>query len=818
MRVLKFGGSSISTTERVEKVIDLVNETSQEDSVAVVFSAFGGVTDQLITLSQMCSVGDESYHEELKELEERIYHFAKTLIRAKHQSSVFAHLRSTLNELEDVLHGLTLIQELTARTLDFIMSFGERMSTFIISEAMRDRGMDAEFADAREMIKTDETFGAARVNFKLTNRKIREYFASRTSMQIITGFIGGTPKDETSTLGRSGSDYTASIFGAALDADEIVIWTDVNGIMTADPRKVPDAFPLEYVTYEEAMEMSHFGAKVVHPSSMQPAFEKNIPIRIRNTFNPEFAGTMISAKTNESKHRISGVSSIADIALLRVQGSGMIGVTGISSRLFGALAHADINIILITQASSEHTICFAVKPVDAVRAQEVIEKEFSLEIQVNQIDKVVVENDLSIIAVVGENMRHTPGIAGSLFRILGKHNVNVMAIAQGSSERNISAVISKRDETTALNAIHSTFFESLHRKINVILVGTGLIGGTLLRQIWEHRRPLGEHWKFDIRVTGLANSQKMFFDPNGISLDNWEQVLESSGEATDIDVLFENSRKYSLTNCVFVDCTASEEVAQTYPKFLKHRIPIVAANKKAASGSLDYYHQLKQLSRTLDTPFLYETNAGASLPIIQTIEQLRDTGDTILQIEAILSGTLSYIFNVFDGETPFSEVVKHAREKGYTEPDPRDDLDGMDVARKLLILARESGYELEMGNITIDTFLPEECFISEDTDDFFDALRKSDTEMTKRAERARESGKVLRFIASLEWKSARVGLQEIDPAHPFFNIGGGDNIVAFTTKRYNNTPLVVKGPGAGAEVTAAGVFADIVRVAKLQKQ
>ena len=816
MKLLKFGGSSISTPDRVKAVIEIVDASQKEQPIAVVFSAFGGITDQLIKLSHQSAEDKNDYTTELESLEDRIFTFAKTLIRAKNQSTVFAHLKSTLNELEDVLHGVNLTRELTPRTLDFIMSFGERLSAYLITEAMKDKNIPAEFVDTRKLVRTDETFGAARVDFDQTNTNIREHFQGKDTLQMLTGFIGTTAKNETITLGRSGSDYTASIFGAALDADEVEIWTDVNGIMTADPRIVPDAFSLSHVTYEEAMEMSHFGARVIHPSSMQPAFEKNIPIRIRNTFDPEFPGTLISNERSQTEHRISGVSSIKDIALLRVQGSGMLGVTGISARLFSALARAEINIILITQASSEHTICFAVQPADAERAKRVIEDEFSLEMQVNQIDEVIVEKDLSIVAAVGENMRHTPGIAGRLFQILGQNNVNVVAIAQGSSELNISAVVAKDDEATAINATHFTFFDGQKETIDVVLIGTGLVGSTLIRQIGDYQEASAGKNK-RIRLAGLMNSRKMVFSKDGITPGEGESVLESTGDSASVSDMLEQAKR-SKSNCIFVDCTASDAIADKYSEILSAGFPLVAANKKAASGAYESYAQLQHLSKENHTPFLYETNAGAGLPVIQTIRQLYESGDTIHNIEGILSGTLSYIFNTYDGTVSFSELVADAQEKGYTEPDPRDDLDGMDVARKLLILAREAGYQLEPEDISVNKFLPESCFEATSTDKFFTKLKDADSDMKNRYDGAKEAGKVLRFIASLENGEATVSLQAVDANHPFYHVAGSDNIVAITTARYSERPLVIQGAGAGAKVTAVGVLSDILRASKLKSK
>ncbi len=813
MKILKFGGTSVSTPDRIKTVIDIVAEAQKSERVGVVFSAFGGATDQLIQISQIAATGDDAYLQDVERLENKLIEFTKALISAKRQSKVFASVKSTFNELEDTLNGVYLVKELTARTLDFIMSFGERLSAYIISEAMKEVGLDTKYVDSREFIKTDETFGAARVNIEQTYRKTADFFRDRTAIPVITGFIGSTIKNETTTLGRSGSDYTASVIGAAVMADSIDIWTDVDGIMTADPRVVPSAFSLNHVTYEEAMEMSHFGTKVIHPSAMQPAFERNIPIRIRNTFNQAFGGTVISRNRANLEYLISGISSVEQIALLRVQGSGMIGVTGISSRLFTSLARVNINIILITQASSEHTICFAVAPEDALRAKEAIEKEFALEIQAHQIDRVIVEKDLSIVAAVGENMRHTPGIAGRLFQILGKNDINVVAIAQGSSELNISAVIDRTDEARALNAIHSAFFKKESHAVNLFLVGTGRVGGALLKQMHEYIARPYERKKHDLHILGIANSRKMLFDQAGIHQDNWRERMDREGEAMTMEKYVNTMRKLNLSNCVLVDCTASDEVADWYKAILESGISVVAANKKANSGAYHDYLELKDLASSNEVLYLYETNVCAGLPVIQTIQDLVHVGDHVQKIEAVVSGTLSYIFNTFSGERPFSDIVLEAQEKGYTEPDPRNDLDGMDMVRKLLILARESGLPLEMDQVANNNFLPPECLEVETVDEFFEQLKNLDPDMEEKREAAIREGKRLMYIASLENNHAEISMKAIDETHPFYLLTGNDNIIALTTRFYNETPMVIQGPGAGPEVTAAGVFTDLLQVA-----
>jgi len=812
MKIFKFGGSSIQTPDRTLHVIDLVLNAYNHHPLGVVFSAFGGVTNQLIQMSQQCVRGDENYADNLHKLESNLLEFNRQLIQVKHQSKIVAQLKSMLNTLEDLLHGVYLIQELSPRTLDYIMSYGEQFSCTLLHAALSDRGISTRYLDTRTVVKTDNHFGAARVNFELTNQNIRTLFNDNTDLTVITGFIGSTAENETTTLGRSGSDYTASIFGAALQAEEIVIWTDVNGIMTADPRKVPTAFSRELITYDEAMEMSHFGAKVIHPSAMQPAFESQIPLRITNTFQPEFQGTLISGQRPDSGQLISGVSSIENIALLRLQGAGMMGVPGISARLFSVLAQANINIILITQASSEHTICFAISPEDARRAEAAIRKEFALEMEVHRIDDVIVEENLSIIAAVGENMRHTPGIAGRFFQVLGKHSINVVAIAQGSSELNISVVVEKDDEHRALNAIHAAFFQIPENRVNLFIAGAGLIGTTLLHQLNTYNAGRKTHLQ-PLRVIGIANSHTFLIDQEGVDTGNWEKRLNSTENTTGSTGYIPALQSLDQTNTIFVDCTASEQVADQYDTLLRSRISVVAANKIANSGRYQVYSQLQKLTESGEVHFRYETNVGAGLPVIQSIKNLRATGDKVRRIDAVLSGTLSYIFNQYDGSRGLSELITLAREKGFTEPDPRDDLDGKDVARKLLILARESGIALELEDIDLQPVVPEKYFQTASADEFINELAGYDTKFLNTYHPALDAGKVLRYIATFTGKYAGIQLQTVDANHPFYHLNGSDNIVAITTDRYPENPLIIRGPGAGPEVTAAGVFADILSIA-----
>jgi aspartokinase/homoserine dehydrogenase 1 len=814
MKVLKFGGSSVGNSERIKNVIGIIKKTQSETTgIAIIFSAFHGITDELIKVSRQAARGNTSYEDLFHQIEKRHIMLAKELISVKSQSRVLANLKLNLNELEDVLHGVFLVKELSPRTLDFIMSFGERFSAYIISEAIKDNGIDCEYLDSRTIIKTDENFGSAKVDFGKTNELIKKYFSSHTALQAITGFIGSTVNDETTTLGRGGSDYSASIFAAALDAEEIDIWTDVDGVLTADPRKVKKAFSIPNLTYEEAMELSHFGAKVIHPPTMQPALNRKIPIRIKNTFNPEFEGTLVSSKSSTNHFLIKGISSIDEIALLTIHGSGMVGVTGVAQRIFSALAAHSINVILISQASSEHSLCIAVLPNLASSAKKAIEHEFRFEIKEKLVDEVAVETNLSIIAVVGENMRSTPGISGKIFQSLGRNGINIVAIAQGSSELNISAVISKENVSKALTALHDAFFLSITKTVNVFIVGVGLIGGTLLRQIKNQADFLSREYALAVNVIGLANTKKMLINPDGIDPDTWQTQLDELGEKTDISAFIERMNKLNLPYSVFADCTASDSIGENYINVLKSNISIVTPNKKANSRSYDFYLQLRETALKHNVRFLYETNVGAGLPIIGTIKDLVSTGDKVFKIEGVLSGTLSFIFNTVSADKHFSDVVREAKQRGYTEPDPREDLNGMDVARKLLVLAREVGMKMEITDISIQNLVPESAANAVSVDEFFVRLKEYDDEFEKRRCRLESEGKVLRFIAKLENGKADISLQEVGQDHPFYSLSANDNILALTTLHYQDRPIVIKGPGAGADVTAAGVFADIIRIA-----
>ena len=813
MKVLKFGGTSVGSVESIKQVIQILEKSiSKGERTAVVFSAMGGATNRLIEIGRMAAAGNQEYFELLKVVEERHFATIRGLINVKQQSTTFASVKGLFNELEDILRGVSLIRELTDRTLDLIMSFGERLSTTIITESLKNRNLKAEFCDARQLIRPDAHFGMAEVDFPVTNRLILEHFAKNSALQCITGFIGATAEGITTTLGRGGSDYTASIFGAALDAQVIEIWSDVDGMMTADPRKVPNAFTIPSISYAEAMELSHFGAKVIYPPSLQPAFAKNIPLKVLNTFNTDFKGTLVSRTANSKEYAITGISSIDDMALVNIQGSGMIGVAGISARLFTTLSDNNISVILISQASSEHSICFTIDPRNAERAQDVLEKAFETEIASGDIDSITIEKNVSIIAIVGEGMRKSSGVSGRLFSVLGKNGINIIATAQGSSELNISVVISKNDLSKALNAIHGVFFLSETRSLNLFIVGVGLIGSTLLEQVRSQSAFLSGERLLKLNIVGLSNTRKMLLEPSGIAPDQWRDELDTHGVKTSIPAFVQRIIELNLPNSVFVDCTSDKDIVRHYGTLLDASISVVTPNKVANSGRYTEYLRLQRTALQRGVKFLYETNVGAGLPIINTIQGLMDSGDKFIKIEAILSGTLSYIFNTFGPQVRFADVVREAKAKGYTEPDPRDDLSGTDVARKILILAREVGVPMEPEDVKITPLLPENCLQAPTVEAFFAELESSNDYFENLLNEAQSQNGVLRYIATLDHNHATVQLRVVDSKHPFYNLSGSDNIVSFTTERYKDRPLVVKGPGAGAEVTASGVFADIMSI------
>ncbi len=814
MKVLKFGGSSVAKPERILQIIEILKGYySRGEKFAVVFSAFGGVTDSLIEMSTLAEQNNPAFHDKLKEFRERHIGAVKELIAEENQAPILKDMEENHKDLENLLVGISLLGEASDRTMDHVLSFGERNSAYFISHVMKQHGIHAAYLDARKVVRTNDNFRSAKVDFKNTYSNIENYFKTHKEVQVITGFVGQTENGITTTLGRGGSDFTCSIFAAALDAESIEIWTDVNGVMTADPRKVPKAFTMDSMTYAEAMEMSHFGAKVIYPPTLQPALDKKIPLYIKNTFNPGFLGTLVSEKQDDGKNPVKGVTSINGISLLTLQGRGMVGVSGISARLFGALGRAKVNIILITQGSSEQSITFAIKPEQSKIAAEAIQEEFKYEQQGNLIDPIKVENDLSVVAVIGENMKTRPGVAGRLFNSLGKNGVNIVAIAQGSSELNISTVVKTEDEKKALNAMHEAFFLSDAKSLHLFMVGVGLIGSTLIEQIKKQSASLKEKQSLEIKIIGLSNSRKMLFDENGIDLENWKNDLEEKSEPmTSIPDYIQKMKSINLQNSIFLDNTASAEVASHYESVLDASISVSTPNKIAVSSSYLQYQRLKNIAKLRNVLFMYETNVGAGLPVITTLNDLMNSGDSILKIEGVLSGSLSFIFNNFKEGVSFYDIVKEAQKAGYTEPDPRTDLSGKDVRRKILILSRESGYPMESNDVKIESVLPESCMTAATVDDFFEELKNENDYFEQLRIQADKENKKLRIIATLENGKASIGLKMVDASHPFYSLAGSDNMISFTTERYKDRPLVIRGPGAGAEVTAAGVFAEIITI------
>lgn len=813
MKVLKFGGTSVGSVESISKLLQIIEkEQCGSGMPVVVLSAMSGVTNLLSEMANKAERGI-AFIDDLKNLEERHFHMIKELLAVSKQNPVFTKLRILFNELEDILQGVMILQELTPRTRDLILSYGERCSAFMISKIAGQKHDDDLFVSAADLIKTDSNYGQARVNMELSELLIRDfYLKNQDKIIFITGFIASNEDDRITTLGRGGSDYTAAIIASALNAEEIEIWTDVNGMMTADPRMVKKAFSLPELSYTEAMELSFFGAKVIYPPTMIPAFLKKIPIVIRNTFEPEFLGTVIRQNCENSNLAIKGISSINDISIINIEGSGMVGKAGFSGRLFSLLAREQINIILITQSSSEHSITFAIHPADAEKAHQLIVQEFELELLAKKMEAPVFEQNLSVLAIVGENMKQTPGISGKLFHALGRNGINVRAIAQGSSEYNISVVIARADLNKGLNAVHDAFFVNLNKTLHLFCVGTGNIGATLFRQLLAHQEFLQKHNGLQIKVVGISNSRKMIFYEEGIDFENWEELLQNCGEKADLSNFVQKMKEMNLPNCVFADNTASIQPIAFYHEIFSSNISIVTCNKIGNSGSLDQYKLFRDTARLHGVDFFYETNVGAGLPIVKTLKDLMLSGDRLLSIEAILSGTISYIFNNYKGDISFHDVVKQAQEKGYTEPDPRDDLRGTDFMRKMLILARDAGYELEAEDVIIENMLPKSCLDAQSVDDFYLALKVEHTFFEDMKNKAEMDKKVLRYIGKLENGQVKISLQMVDDTHPFYALSGSDNIISFSTERYSERPMVVKGPGAGAEVTAAGVFADIVNV------
>lgn len=812
MKVLKFGGTSVANAENIKRVLTIVTEKAKHEKLVVVVSALSKVTDLLQLASQKAASNDESYKEIVTEIEKKHLDTLKELIPVSEQSSLLSHLKRIVNHLETLLDGCFLLGELSPRTEDTILGFGELLSSYIIAEALKQKEKNSGYTDSRELIKTNATFGKAIVDFETTNRLVSDFFAANANQIIVLpGFIASTADKIPTTLGRGGSDYTAAIIAAALNATDLEIWTDVNGMFTANPKIVKQAQPIATISYQEAMELSHFGAKVLYPPTIQPVLRKNIPILIKNTFEPEAVGTYISNDVVSQTNPVKGISHIDNIALLTLEGPGMVGVSGSSKRLFEVLSHENINVIFITQASSEHSICIGILNSDAETAEIAINKAFEVEITQNKIDPCIVENNLCIIALVGENMKNHQGLSGRMFSTLGKNNVNIRAIAQGASERNISAVINERDVKKALNTLHENFFEENTKQLNLFVMGVGNVGEKFIEQIHQQKKFLKENLKINVRVVALSNSRKMHFDEDGISLKEWQTVL-NNGETANQDLFIAKVKELNLRNSIFVDITANESVSKTYEQYLKQSVGVVTCNKIACSSAYDNYKNLKNLSRQYNAPFLFETNVGAGLPIIDTVKNLIASGDKVNKIQAVLSGSLNFIFNNFDEKNSFHDVVKEAGVQGFTEPDPKIDLSGIDVARKILILIRESGYQMDIESIANESFMPAECLETTSNEAFFVSLQKHAAHFDALYKEAQSKESRLKYVAQFENGKASVGLQFIPKDHPFYNLEGKDNIVLFYTDRYVDQPLLIKGAGAGAAVTASGIFADVIRI------
>jgi len=811
MKVLKFGGTSVANASNISLVKNIVANLNTDKTVVVV-SAFGGITDLLLNAAYLASSQSEGYKSILKEIEDRHLETTKALIHVNAQSKVLSKVKSDINTLETLLEGAFLIGEITPRLSDKIVSYGELLSSYIISEYFAQEGLNAGYVDSRELIKTNNINGKANVNFNLTNANCAKFFdKDKHKIIVMGGFIASSENGNSTTLGRGGSDYTAAIVAAAINAEFLEIWTDVSGMFTANPKLVKQAKAIPHISYEEAMELSHFGAKVLYPPTIQPVLAKGISIVIKNTFEPDNAGTLITKNKNEKGKTVRGISHVENIALLSLEGPGMVGIPGTSKRFFEVLSQAEISVVLITQASSEHSICVGISADDIDRASEVVNTAFEYEIERGKIKPVIAEKDLAIIALVGDNMKSHQGLSGKMFSTLGKNNVNLRVIAQGASERNISAVIKKEDVKKALNALHEEFFEENIKQLNLFVMGVGNVGSKFLNQVYQQKKFLKENLKLNIRVVGMSNSRTMVFNETGIPLKNWEEAL-TSGQKADKAEFMKKVNALNYRNSIFVDNTASAEVSQTYNTYLGNSISVVTCNKIACSSAFENYQELKSLARTYNAPFLFETNVGAGLPIIDTLKHLIASGDKILKIQAVLSGSLNFVFNNFNDTTTFHDIVKQAQEEGYTEPDPKIDLSGVDVMRKILILARESGNQLEITDIENKSFLPQESLDTDNNNDFFASLIKHEDDFQAMYKKANDANSKLKYVAQFEDGKASVGLQAIPKGHDFYNLEGSDNIVLFYTERYPNQPMIIKGAGAGADVTASGIFADIIRI------
>ena len=811
MKVLKFGGSSVGSVNSilsVKKIVEAVKEP-----VIVVVSALGGITDKLIHTSQMAADGNPAYEKEYREILNRHIEMVYTVIPAGEPRSILLdQVNELLNELKDIFQGIYLIRDLSPKTSATIVSYGERLSSIIAATLIE----GAVWYDSRTFIKTEKKHSRHILDSELTNRLIKETFKELPKVALVPGFISSDKNSgEITNLGRGGSDYTASIIAAAMNAEVLEIWTDVDGFMTADPRVISSAYVINELSYVEAMELCNFGAKVVYPPTIYPACHHNIPIVIKNTFNPEAPGTIIEQEIKDEKAKaIKGISSINDTSLITVTGLGMVGVIGVNYRIFKALAKNGISVFMVSQASSENSTSIGVRNQDAELACDVLNEEFAKEIEMGEISPVCAEKNLATIAIVGENMKHTPGIAGKLFGTLGRNGISVIACAQGASETNISFVVEENSLRKSLNVIHDSFFLSEYQVLNLFICGTGTVGDSLLKQLASQQEKLMKERGLMLNVVGIANGHQALFDRNGLDLSNYRQLLDEKGTASSPQIIRDEILGMNIFNSVFVDCTANADVASLYKELLNNNVSVVAANKIAASSSYANYTELKQIARNRGVKFLFETNVGAGLPIIKTINDLIASGDKILKIEAVVSGTLNFIFNKISADVPFSETIRMAKEQGYSEPDPRIDLSGKDVIRKLVILAREAGYVLEQEDVEKNLFVPDE-FFQGSLDEFWKKIPSLDADFEERRQKLEAENKHWKFVAKLEDGKGSVSLQEVSRSHPFYGLEGSNNIVLLTTERYKEYPMMIQGYGAGASVTAAGVFADIISVANI---
>ncbi|MCX6178228.1 MAG: bifunctional aspartate kinase/homoserine dehydrogenase I [Chlorobiales bacterium] len=815
MKIYKFGGTSLGSAGRIKKVAAIISGALEHGKVVVVVSAIHRVTDLLLESAVKACSGDSGYRDTLNELDHLHHSIAGELFSGDLLDNVALSIRSELVELHDFMHGVFLLRELSEKSLALVLSFGERLSARIVSSYLQEQHLASFYLDARELIVTDTNYADALVDSDASEQYIKKRLSSFNGVPVITGFIAAAPDGTVTTLGRGGSDYTASILGAALGASEIWIWTDVDGFFSADPKRVRDARILPYITYAEAMELSHAGARVLHPLAVQPAMKAGIPLLIKNSFNTAAKGTRIERTIPPDISRtlpVTGLSSINNVVLLNLSGSGMVGVPGIASRLFSCLALHRINIIFISQASSEQSITLAINPAQAAKAKKILEEEFVSEIGFRQIDPLVIRRNLALIAVVGNNMSGHPGVSAQLFETLGKNGINVIAVAQGANEMNISIVIDSHNEDKALNCIHGSFFLS-QRKVHLFIAGTGTIAKSLIGQIRAHRHNLQNENDLDVVVCGMANTRKIVLDDNGIDLQDWQSILLPRTEHHDIEGYLQLIRERNLHNTIFVDCTASAKVAENYPDFLLGNISVVTANKLGMAGHWPLYRRIRDAQRKSNARFLYETNVGAGLPIINTLNDLKNSGDKIISIEGVLSGTLSFIFNELRKGGKFSDIVRQAQRAGYTEPDPRDDLSGADFARKFLILGRELGYTMEYADVVCESLVPQDFRGEMTVPEFLDRLSSVDEWYATEIANAAYDGMTIAYAGEIRDGKASIGVKRVPLSSPIAGLSGSENMVVFTTERYMATPLVVRGPGAGGEVTAGGVFADILRIA-----